>query len=60
MARKALRPEGLTIQEWRVLRALARKGGANLAQMIDDSVQDSAHASRTVTKLEKRKLVQRT
>lgn len=57
--REVLRPEDLTIQEWRVLLNLARHGGCHLRELSRLASWDASHVGKAALALEKKGLVSR-
>lgn len=55
--KEALKPTGLSLQEWRTLVNLARTGNCHLRKLARVSGIDPAHTSRSLTLLEKKGLV---
>lgn len=58
--REALKPAGISLQEWRVLVGLARYGQCHLRKISRLVQLDAAHASRVTQQLEKDGLIART
>jgi DNA-binding MarR family transcriptional regulator len=57
--REALRPNNLSLQEWRVLLNLAKLGNCHLRELSRISTVDPSHASRVTKALEERNLIRR-
>ncbi|WP_271845476.1 MarR family winged helix-turn-helix transcriptional regulator [Cognatishimia sp. SS12] len=57
--RRALRPAGLPLQDWRIIVSLARYGSSHLRHITQRASLDPAHASRAASNLEKQGLITR-
>ncbi|MEX0287005.1 MAG: MarR family winged helix-turn-helix transcriptional regulator [Paracoccaceae bacterium] len=57
--REALRPNGLSVQEWRVLLNVAKLGDCHLRELSRIATIDPSHVSRGAKALEQRGLIQR-
>ena len=57
--RQALRPNGLTVQDWRVIVNLAKIGDCHLRELSRYSSIDPSHVSRGTKALETRGLIRR-
>lgn len=57
--RRALRPNGLSVQDWRVLINVARLGNCHLRELSRIATTDAGHASRSTKTLESQGLISR-
>ncbi len=57
--REVLRPEGLTIQEWRALANLGTYGTCHLRKLSRLARLDASHVSKAALELERKGLIQR-
>ena len=56
---RALRPHGVTPQEWRILVALSERDGQSVSELAEMSVVERTRASRIVDAMEQRGLVRK-
>jgi len=57
--REALKPNNLSLQEWRALLNIAKLGDCHLRQLSRIATLDPSHASRATVELEKRGMIER-
>jgi DNA-binding MarR family transcriptional regulator len=57
--RRALRPHGVTPQEWRILAALAERDGQGVSELAEIAVVERTRTSRIVDGMEQRGLVRK-
>ena len=57
--REALKPNGITLQEWRLVFGLARYGDSHLRGLSRLAQLDTAHASRVALQLEEKGILRR-